>query len=213
MACDHIGNQAVAVFADQLDFFFGTGDGVVQRLAFVADPPADGFLFFDGRDGERNRHELFARQVRDADAVHDGIETATLAIGEKLVKQEFRQHHRLGRNPMHRVLDVALRQFIVPHAGPTNFSAFADQQVTLADAELRHLSFGYPHFLYVAHIGLNPLHIRGAQVGLEIPIASLGFRGQHLAQDHVGHVLQPLHFPVLRYLTQPFDAGRLQSHR
>jgi len=48
LAGDHIGNQAVAVFADQLDFLFGAGNGVIQRLALFGDPAADGCLLFDG---------------------------------------------------------------------------------------------------------------------------------------------------------------------
>src|SRR5690606_18258250 len=41
LAGHYIGNQAVAVLADQPDFLFGAGDGTVQRLALVGDPAAD----------------------------------------------------------------------------------------------------------------------------------------------------------------------------
>lgn len=58
---------------------------------------------------------------------------------------------------MHGILDVALRQFIVPQTGATNFTTFANKQVPFANSKLWHLGLSYPHLLHVTHIRLELL--------------------------------------------------------
>ena len=82
--------KTAAESADQLDFVFGAGDGVVQRLAFLGDPAANGFLLFQWRHWNGHLGVLVAVEIlngrRDRIELDKVGERARLRITE----QKFR---------------------------------------------------------------------------------------------------------------------------